>query len=182
MKTIWLWALLGLAPVAMAAQPYVKLEQRLSAAQMQETGLSQLSAGQLARLNALLAEDAAQAQAREEQAASNAAATTAGASLAAGGHAASAGSSDDHDTRGRDSLIGFNDEPIRSKLVGTVQDWEPGTVFVLENGQQWKVLKGKMHLSKPLQNPDIRVIPGVAGRWFLEVQEDTPKARVYRID
>ena len=180
MKTIWLWALLGLAPVAMAAQPYVKLEQRLSAAQMQETGLTQLSAAQLARLNALLAEEAAQtqAQARQEQAGSD----TAGAGVTAATAAHAASSHDDHDTRGRDSLIGFNDEPIRSKLVGTVQDWEPGTVFVLENGQQWKVLKGKMHLSKPLQNPDIRVIPGVAGRWFLEVQEDTPKARVYRID
>ena len=178
MKTVWLWALLGLAPIAMAAQPYVKLEQRLNPAQMQETGLSQLTPAQLERLNALLAAEATQAEAVRER-------DVATATAAAGAHATNAGPAsvgDEHATRGRDSLIGFNDEPIHSRLVGSVQGWEPGTVFVLENGQQWKVLKGSMHLSKPLQNPAIRVVPGVAGRWFLEVQEDTPKARVYRID
>jgi hypothetical protein len=25
-------------------------------------------------------------------------------------------------------------------------------------------------------------VPGIAGRWFLQVDEDMPKARVYRID
>lgn len=179
MKTIWLWALLGLAPVAMAAQPYVKLEQRLSPAQMQETGLSQLSSAQLERLNTLLAQDAAQTEAVHVQ---EVAAASAAANTPRAVDATAASASDDHDTRGRDSLIGFNDEPIRSRLVGKVEGWEPGTVFVLANGQQWKVLKGSMRLSKPLQDPEIRVVPGVAGRWFLEVQEDTPKARVYRID
>jgi hypothetical protein len=53
---------------------------------------------------------------------------------------------------------------------------------VLENGQQWKVLKGAMKLRKPLQAPEIVVVPGIAGRWFLQVDEDMPKARVYRID
>ena len=59
--------------------------------------------------------------------------------------------------------------------------WEPGTVFELENGQQWKVLKGSMQLRKPMQAPEIVVVPGIAGRWFLQVDEDLPKARVYRI-
>jgi len=179
MRTIWLWALLGLAPVAMAAQPYVKLEQRLSPAQMQETGLSQLSSAQLERLNTLLAQDAAQTEAVHVQ---EVAAATAAAATPRAADATAASAADGHDTRGRDSLIGFNDEPIRSRLIGKVEGWEPGTVFVLANGQQWKVLKGQMHLSKPLLDPEIRVVPGVAGRWFLEVQEDTPKARVYRID
>lgn len=159
---LWLFA-----PLAMAAQPYVKLEQRLSAEQMQETGLSQLSAAQLARLNEVLAGEEAQ---RAPAVAPVAASTT------------TAVADDTHDTRGRDALIGWSDEPIRSRLVGTVAGWEPGTVFVLENGQQWKVLKGSMRLSKPMTAPQIRVVPGVAGRWFLEVDPDTPKARVYRID
>jgi hypothetical protein len=55
-------------------------------------------------------------------------------------------------------------------------------VFELENGQQWKVLKGNLQLRKTLQAPEIVVVPGVAGRWFLQVDEDLPKARVYRID
>ena len=84
--------------------------------------------------------------------------------------------------RDRSSLVGFNDEPIRSRLKGAVGEWAPGTVFELENGQQWKVLKGRMTLKTPLDAPQIEVIPGVAGRWFLQVHEDYPKARVYRID
>jgi hypothetical protein len=60
--------------------------------------------------------------------------------------------------------------------------WEPGTVFALENGQQWKVLKGSMKLRAPVQAPEIVLVPGIAGRWFLQVDEDLPKARVYRID
>jgi hypothetical protein len=55
-------------------------------------------------------------------------------------------------------------------------------VFELENGQTWKVLKGNMKLRKPFESPEIAVIPGIAGRWFLQVDEDLPKARVYRVD
>jgi hypothetical protein len=79
-------------------------------------------------------------------------------------------------------FIGLDTGRIASKAKGTVAGWEPGTVFELENGQQWKVLKGGMKLRKPLENPEIVLVPGVAGRWFLQVDEDMPKARVYRID
>ena len=60
--------------------------------------------------------------------------------------------------------------------------WEPGTVFVLDNGQRWRVLKGRAELREPLQSPEILVVSGLAGRYFLQVHEDLPKARVYRID
>ena len=55
-------------------------------------------------------------------------------------------------------------------------------MFVLANGQQWKVLKGSIKLRRPLQDPEIVLVPGLAGRWFLQLDEDMPKARVYRID
>jgi hypothetical protein len=58
------------------------------------------------------------------------------------------------------SYIGLNDEPIHSRLKGPVSGWEPGTVFELENGQQWKVLKGKMKLRQTRQSPEIVVVPG----------------------
>jgi hypothetical protein len=44
------------------------------------------------------------------------------------------------------------------------------------------VLKGTVKLRQALDSPEIVVVPGVAGRWFLQVLEDMPKARVYRID
>lgn len=149
---------LSLASLAvLAQQPYVDLEQRLSTDQLHATGLDTLSPEQLQLLNQLLRDDITEAVAAGK----------------AGAQTERAASS---------SLIGFNDEPIHSRLKGSISGWEPGTEFVLENGQTWKVLKGSMKLRKPFESPGIMVIPGIAGRWFLQVDEDLPKARVYRID
>lgn len=83
---------------------------------------------------------------------------------------------------GRGAIVGLDATEITARLRGTIQSWEPGTEFTLENGQVWKVLKGRYRLPRPLEGPTVRVIPGLAGRWFLEVDPDAPKARVYRID
>lgn len=153
-------ALLSSLPFIAAARDYVDIEQRLTAEQLHDTGLYTLSAEQLKLLNSLLRDDVAKAvkASKVETLEGN------------------------EPGRGSSSLIGFNDEPIRSRLKGTVDGWEPGTEFVLENGQTWKVLKGNMKLRKPFESPEIMVVPGIAGRWFLQVDEDLPKARVYRID
>ena len=37
-----------------------------------------------------------------------------------------------------------------------------------------------MTLRKPMEAPEIVVIPGFAGCWFVQVDEDLPKLRVYR--
>lgn len=145
---------------ALAKPPYVDLEQRLSTEQLHATGLDTLSPEQLKLLNSLLRDDVAKA-------------------VEAGKAEAREGN---EPGRGASSLIGFNDEPIHSRLHGPISGWEPGTEFVLENGQTWKVLKGSMKLRKPFESPEIMVIPGIAGRWFLQVDQDLPKARVYRID
>ena len=84
--------------------------------------------------------------------------------------------------RGAMSYIGMDVERITTRLKGSVASWEPGTVFELENGQTWKVLKGNMKLRKTLVAPEVVLVPGIAGRWFLQIEEDAPKARVYRID
>ena len=153
-------ALLSSLPFIAAAGEYVDIEQRLTAEQLHDTGLDALSAAQLKLLNSLLRDDVAKAV-----------------------KASKVETLEGNETgRGSSSLIGFNDEPIRSRLKGSIGGWEPGTEFVLENGQTWKVLKGSMKLRKPLKSPEIMVIPGIAGRWFLQVDEDLPKARVYRID
>jgi hypothetical protein len=148
-----------------AADRYVPIEQRLSAEQRHATGIDTLSAEQLAALNAVLSgeQDAlrVEAQARAD------------ADLRSRPHAEESGAA---------SLAGFNDEPIRSRIVGAVSGWEPGTEFKLENGQTWKVLKGSMKLRQPKQAPQILVVPGLMGRWFLQVDEDLPKASVYRVD
>ncbi|MFC6840456.1 hypothetical protein [Xanthomonas theicola] len=150
------------APAALAQSEYVEIERRLSVEQLREAGLTP---AQLATLNRLLraadARGAAQAPARP-------AATVPAA--AAGGVAAE-----------QDMMVGLDDGPVSARVQGEVGGWAPGTVFVLDNGQQWKVLKGSMTLRTALASPAIKVVPGIAGRWFLQVDEDLPKARVYRI-
>ena len=144
---------------------YVKLEDRLSQEQLRDTGLDTLTPQQLALLNSLLDE---QAQATVK---------TVRAQVQA--EAAATGTQRDPDPS---RFIGLADEPIASRAKGVVTGWAPGTEFALENGQVWKVLKGERTLDAPLQSPEILVVPGIAGRWFLQVDPDLPKARVYRID
>jgi hypothetical protein len=160
------------SPAALAQSPYVDIEQRLTPEQLRSVGITP---EQLARLNALLRE-AGQAQAVADVPAAAPVSTVAAATSAAPARR------EDEPGRDRSSLVGFNDEPIHSRLKGSVGGWEPGTVFELENGQQWKVLKGALKLPRTLDAPEIVVVPGVAGRWFLQVLDGMPKARVYRID
>lgn len=142
---------------ALAGPAYVDIERRLDAAQLHATGLDGLSPEQLALLNRLLRDDVARAV--EE-----------GTAEAQARREASS------------ALVGLSDEPVHSRIPGQVAGWGPGTVFVLENGQRWKVLKGEMKLRAPFESPEVSVIPGIAGRWFLQLDEDLPKARVYRLD
>lgn len=151
-------ALASVACIAWAQQGYVGIAERLTPDQLREVGLTPAQVELLDRY--LRASEATRPTTtpRTEPSAST------------------------ETRRGPAQYIGLDDAPIRSRVKGAVAGWAPGTVFELENGQQWKVLKGSMTLHKVLQSPEILVVPGVAGRWFLQVDEDTPKARVYRID
>jgi len=168
LKPLVFAVLLLLAPaLAHADTPYVDVEKRLTAEQRRATGLDTLTPEQLGLLNRLLREQTeAEIATRPQPAPATAAATAV----------------ETERTRGPAQYIGLDDQPIVSRVKGPVSGWDEGTEFALENGQVWKVLKGHMKLREALQAPEVRVVPGVAGRWFLEVDEDLPKARVYRID
>ena len=154
---------------AVAQQAYTAIEKRLTPEQLHETGLDTLTPGQLARLNDLLRDDAAQAQTR----------TIAETRALIAQQPATERSGAE---RGATSYLGMDVQRITTRFHGTVTGWAPGTEFRLENGQVWKVLKGQMKLRKPIESPEVVLVPGIAGRWFLQVDEDLPKARVYRID
>ena len=157
--------------IVLASDSYVPLEQRLSPEQLRETGLDTLNATQLAKLNAILG--------GQQQVA-----PAAPAALAAQQAVVPASSPPPvvPSPPADKPLLGFNDKPIISRLKGTITGWDEGTVFELENGQQWKVLKGKLKLPKPMLNPEVKLVPGIVGRWFLQVSEDYPMARVYLIN
>lgn len=149
--------MLWLAGAAAAQAPYVAIEQRVDPQELAQVGLSP---AQLQALNRLLRE----ADARTP------AAPVAAAPAPAPAAAVPA-----------PMFPGLDDGPIKAKIAGQVDGWAPGTVFTLDNGQQWQVLKGEMKLKTRRSNPEIVVVPGIAGRWFLQVDEDLPKARVFRI-
>lgn len=154
-----IWVLAFASFAAMAEQVYVNIEQRLTPEQRHATGLDTLSPAQLELLNSLLREENVKVvQATKAEVA--------------------------HEEEGKSHAwsIGLDSEPIKTRLKGSISEWEPGTVFELENGQTWKVLKGHVKLRKTLVAPEVLLKPGVAGRWFLEVEEDMPAPRVYRID
>jgi hypothetical protein len=161
--------LLALACVTTAAlaAAWVPIQQRLTPAQMHATGLDTLRPDQLALLDQLLGDDAARAP---DEAANPRVADPQGAAAT--------------EPRGKDPTryAGLAEKPIHTRISGTVANWAPGTEFKLDNGQVWKVLKGEMNLRKPLVSPEVVLVPGFAGRWFLQLDEDLPKARVYRVD
>jgi hypothetical protein len=161
------------APFTLAARDYVDIEDQLTPEQRRDTGLDMMTAQQLELLNRLLREKAAVG--------AEALSTTAPVrDAAADTDAAAAARRGDEPPRA--VAMDLDIRTIRSRLRGPVAGWEPGTEFRLENGQTWKVLKGAMKLRRTLESPEILVVPGLAGRWFLQVHEDYPKARVYRID
>lgn len=166
-----------------AQSSYVDIERRLTPEQLRETGLDRLTPAQLARLNQLLREEPpAQAAAPAAAPATTVAPAAPAVAVAPAPATAAPAPAPAAEPAASSRFIGLNDEPIRSRLKGSVSAWEPGTVFALENGQQWKVLKGSVKLPRPIEAPEVVVVPGIAGRWFLQVDENYPKARVYRID
>lgn len=171
---IVLVALLLAASSALAfAAVAPRIEKQLTPEQLHATGLDTLTPAQLDALNVVL-----QTRDAEVQVIATTTATALAQARAAEPGRASAGNA----PLSPASYIGLADQPIKSRLVGSVSGWEPGSEFHLANGQVWKVLKGSMKLRKPIEAPEIVVIPGFAGRWFLQVDEDLPKARVYRTD
>jgi hypothetical protein len=188
-KSLGLFLLLMASGLWAVAQPaYVPIEQRLSPEQLKATGLNTLSPAQLAALNKVLSEEKLQTTAAPVSSVSPAmvaAPAMAGAPLpvTASAPAPTAAPQGLGAPPPADKpMLGFNEKPIVSRLKGTITGWDEGTVFELENGQQWKVLKGKMKLPKPMTDPEVKVLPGIVGRWFLQVSEDYPMARVYLIN
>lgn len=168
LKTVAAALLLVVAGIASAAD-LRPIEQRFSPAQLREAGLDTLTPEQLAALNRMLRDEANAAQVAAPVASASALSPPVAAPVPPDA------------ARDAGLLEGAMEGPVKARLVGRVDGWSPGTVFELDNGQQWQVLKGAMTLRKPLERPEIEVVAGLNGRWFLQVDPDMPKARVRRI-
>ena len=151
LASLALAALLVLAPAVQAQQSYVPIEQRLSAEQMQASGIDTLSRQQLQVLNSLLSNEQAAVEERVER-------TT------------------------RSRLAGLLErqkaEPIRSAVKGEFRGWVPGNVIELETGQRWLVTEGTLYLGQPMAAPMATVTPGMFSGWYLQVDGQSPRAKV----
>lgn len=136
---------------AMAAQPYVAIEKRLSPEQLHAAGLDTLSAEQLATLNRLL--------------------------------------SDEQAARDRDEVqdsVGLREkrpeaEPVSATAKGDVRGWSKGDVVELDNGQRWRVVEGELYLGKTTSNRKVTIAPGAFGAWYMQVDGQTPRLKVQRV-
>ena len=140
------------------------VEQRFTAAQLRETGLDQLSPTQLAKLNALLRDDQAArvAAAREDIRRELTAATPAA-------------------PEGGRGLFDRRAEPVVSRIVGEFRGWTSGTVLRLANGQRWRVVQtSELYLptSKYVDGPAVVLAPGLVSGWYLQVEGQSPRAKV----
>ncbi len=142
---------------------YVPVEQRFTAAQLRETGLDQLDAAQLARLNMLLRDDqTAQVAAVREEARREIAAAPA-------------------ENAGGRGMFDRRAEPVVSRIVGEFRGWDSGTVFALANGQRWRVVQTPefyLPKSKTVDGPAVAVTPGLVSGWYLQVEGQSPRAKV----
>ena len=140
--------------LAAAQQRYVPIEQRLSPEQVQATGLGRLSAEQLQLLNRLLSEEQAVVEQRVEASA-------------------------------RSRLTGLLDrqpvEPVEATIKGEFRGWVAGKVIELDNGQRWRVSEGELYLRKPIANAKATVSPGLVGGWYLQIEGQSPRAKVQRL-
>lgn len=145
-------------PLSAGQKPsaYVPIEQRLTAEQMQATGLSTLTGQQLGLLNQLLDEDRAQAiQAAEVQRAQD-----------------DAGKREKHTPA----------QTVVATVPGQASSWTQGRMLTLDNGQRWRIVDGGVTFPRPRTDPKVTIAPGFLGAWYLRLDDGTPPIKVQRVD
>lgn len=147
------FALLSLLVVATAAaQTSPTLEERMSQADFHGTGLDRLSPTELAHLNAWL-------EAHGE---------------------------------GQVKYIGNNGKPafypdssardtIEDRIAGDFTGWLGGTVFTLDNGQQWKQAESGRFSTRAISNPKVKIKPMLLGSWLMYIDGCGCDLRVERV-
>lgn len=144
------------------AQQFSSVEERMSSADFKAAGLDKLSPEELARLNAFIKSEVETrtAQARESGAREQ--------------------NKSDVAQIGFKNYNGPRDE-IVSRIPGTFKGWSGGTVFTLENGQVWRQTDDSHFVGIHLENPTVRITPGMISGWNLQVEGYGSFAKVERI-
>ena len=164
---VLLVALCTCAPLVHAQQA-TPLQQRMGAEAFNRAGLDKLQPTELAYLQQWLEAHAA------ELSAAVPASSAASANVVAHKMFARPGASD-RETKRSDAM----NRVVSSTIVGPFRGWQPGSILVLQNGQQWRVSDSSSLMPrKPINNPQVKIQRGAFGAWFLKVGGYNTSARV----
>src|SRR5688572_20127679 len=143
-------------PAFAGERTWVPIEKRLSAEQLQATGLDTLSASQLALLNQLLSED----------------------------RAADLRAADTQRTQDETGLRQKRTPPqaVNATVTGSARAWTRGQTLVLDNGQRWRVVDSGLNFGKTVADPKVTIEPGFMGSWYLRMDNGMPPVKVQRVD
>lgn len=70
---------------------------------------------------------------------------------------------------------------INSRLRGSFSGWRGDGVFELENGMVWEQAESGVFAVPTLENPEVRIRPGMFGAWHLQVAGYNTRVRVRRV-
>ncbi|MEE4638124.1 MAG: hypothetical protein V2J42_05245 [Wenzhouxiangella sp.] len=163
-------ALLLVLTLEARANEFSTLEERMTGREFRDAGLHKLTEEELESLNRwiqLRSLAAGEVPAWATRAAASSPATSPSGLAAAG------------DNRG---LPGSTDRTeISSRLMGTFSGWSGDDVFELENGMIWQQADGGRFSVPPMENPEVRIMPGMFGSWQLQLEGYNTRIRVRRI-
>jgi hypothetical protein len=155
---------LSIGAALLAAEGFSTLEEQMTGKEFAAAGLDKLSAEELTALNAWIRAHSL---------------ATLGPTPAAAAVTAAPEPSGDR--------RGFKDEDdddrttITSRIVGRFSGWDGQTVFKLENGMIWVQADKDKFYVKDVDNPVVKIEPGMFGRWHLSVDGSDSECRVKRI-
>jgi hypothetical protein len=67
---------------------------------------------------------------------------------------------------------------VESRIAGDFRGWEGRTVFVLENGQQWRADGSSTYVSPLMTRPAVKIVPGVLGSFWMIIEGVRPRVKV----
>lgn len=154
----------AMVPAVALAQPVLTadLQGQMSQDQFRASGLHKLSAAELASLNAWLQGTLQQAttQVRDQ-------------AMEAGRQEVI--------TKNRGFLSFDSDEPITAVLPGRFTGFAKGRQYTLDNDQVWEQTDDASISGARLDNPTVRIVPGIIGSWSMQVDGFNTRAKVRRI-
>ncbi|MFW5816778.1 MAG: hypothetical protein ACOCVP_07950 [Wenzhouxiangella sp.] len=164
-------ALALIVPLAQA-NDFSTLEERMTGREFRDAGLHKLTEQELENLNRWIQlRSLAEGELPDWADGAPARSTDPDAEAAAG----TAASGDDR------GLPGGERTEINSRLVGNFSGWSGDDTFELENGMVWQQAEAGTYSVSTLENPQVRIRPGMFGSWQLQVEGYNRRLRVRRV-